>query len=105
MKFFIAVAALTSLAIAAPAAEEVNLNRVAGPVVERAIVEARQTYPGCNNGVHPGDYGCYANIADPNDRFSYLGQCGTDGNTHVSNIAQLLITLYMWRLTDALPYV
>lgn len=87
MQFFVALATLAALAVAAPAAEEVNLNRVASrvPAVEEASIAARQTYPGCNNGVAPGQYGCYANIANPNDRFSYLGQCGTDGNTHVSS--------------------
>jgi hypothetical protein len=69
MKFFVAIAALTSLAVAAPAAVEAGL-------------DTRQTYPGCNTGMKPGDYSCFDNIVD---KFEYLGQCGTDGNIHVSN--------------------
>jgi hypothetical protein len=84
MKFFAAIVTLASLAVAAPATQEVDLSLVAVPIgaVEGASVKARQTYPGCNAGMHPGDYGCFDNIID---RFEYLGQCGTDGNIHVRN--------------------
>lgn len=74
MKLYIAITTLTSLAIAAPA----------GAVVEPAALEARQTFSGCS-GAKPGEYHCWITLADPNDRYSYIGQCGTDGNTHVSD--------------------
>lgn len=74
MKVFVAIVTLASVAIAAPA----------GVDIERTALEARQTFPGCA-GVKTGEYHCWITLADPNDRYSYLGQCGTDGNIHVSN--------------------
>jgi hypothetical protein len=83
MKFFVAITALATLAVAAPAATATDYNPEAVPILEdgTADLAARQTYPGCNDGMRPGDYNCFANL---NERFSYLGQCGSDHNIHVS---------------------
>ncbi|KAK3338674.1 hypothetical protein B0T25DRAFT_636412 [Lasiosphaeria hispida] len=81
MKFLVAISVLASLAIAAPAMTEADLSLVAVPIEEASgSLYNRQTYPGCNRGMKPGDYGCFANIID---KFEYLGQCGTDGNIHL----------------------
>ncbi len=80
MKFFAVITSLAALAVASPAAE--SLNHVAPRATETTLI-ARQTFPGCG-GLSPGQYGCWITIADPNDRYSYIGVCGTDGNTYVS---------------------
>jgi len=77
MKFFVALVTLVSLAVAAPAPDVDALTSVP---VEREGIVARQVYGQCYK---IGEYACYANIADRNDMFEYIGQCGTDGRIHV----------------------
>ncbi len=83
MKFFTVIATLAALAAAAPSPAAENLNAVE-ITTESSNLVARQTFPGCGMR-KPGEYSCYANISNPNDRYQYVGQCGLDGNTHVSN--------------------
>jgi len=89
MQFLITLAALASLVAAAPAADP-DFSLTAVPVEIEAPISARQTYGICNPGYKAGDYGCFANIANPNDKFSYLGQCGTDNHIHVSLLGGLV---------------
>ncbi len=84
MKFFAVIATLATLAAAVPATENPHAVLITEESSSPAIT-ARQTFPGCA-GLSQGQYGCFGNISNPNDRYMYIGQCGTDGNLHVSTL-------------------
>ncbi len=85
MKFLVAITALVSLAMAAPASPEADLTAV--PAEESAPLKLAARQAGCNGRPH-GSYWCYHNLSsvDPSLSYPYLGQC-VNGNVIVSTFS------------------